>query len=640
MQFYKTIDNNGYIRIEEDCGAAITLYLHNGIARILALLVPKADRLKGIGASLLMAAEMEANAQGARIMEADFSDEISGMGRLFGKAGYEVNANVPICAIETKKLLSSDKVIKLLKRKIHARFEALEELVMMQWDELPAVLERFSIPLSSRDLSRFSRNMSGVVRDGDGTARAVILCSETDRGIHIALLYALKKESNEYVMAALQGMLMAVLSSGGASKYPEITVLCVRENVMKLLKSALPDEPKKIGMAVYAKKEISSGALKEIEIDEALDGDMFDEWRREIAGIPMQANIGWKVAWYRERARKKEARQESGAGVNGEGTASKAKEPASGYKGEEKEFPDELLDPLGIKYKFDKDEDETEGLVSDDAKRITADNLEDFRDVLPTDAFYDLPRPWHGGLAVGTGSDASYLVYELRNIESDAGGSSEIKWSYLSKNGSRLFLEYSNEVKARGVRKSFIETEREEDKRAVLLDAGFVTEERESEKLVVTVAELMKLPYVSRKVPEYVLGLSDIGERQFKRGIGQCLIRDRKGLLEDLAFLPIEWFEQDVSSAVLTDQRVSGMLLAHQIPSKKLMVDLLFSFSGDAQLDILRMIIHSIQAAADKYPGDTPVILRRHNKRVHDITDRFFPGKKGEDVLYGEKKEI
>jgi hypothetical protein len=81
------------------------------------------------------------------------------------------------------------------------------------------------------------------------------------------------------------------------------------------------------------------------------------------------------------------------------------------------------------------------------------------------------------------------------------------------------------------------------------------------------------------------------------------------------------------------------MLLMHQLPSEQLMVDLLFSSGGDAQLDILSMVTHSIQAAVAKYPKKTPVILKRHNAVVKAISDRLFPGKKGETVLYCERKE-
>ena len=90
---------------------------------------------------------------------------------------------------------------------------------------------------------------------------------------------------------------------------------------------------------------------------------------------------------------------------------------------------------------------------------------------------------------------------------------------------------------------------------------------------------------------------------------------------------------------MITDDRVSGFLLVHQLASKRLSVDLLFSSSGDARHDILRMITRSIRTAIDKYPIDTPVVLRRHNNSVHALTDKLFPDKKGEMILFGERKE-
>ncbi len=222
-------------------------------------------------------------------------------------------------------------------------------------------------------------------------------------------------------------------------------------------------------------------------------------------------------------------------------------------------------------------------------------------------------------------------------MEDEKEGRSEIRWLKLEDDGKELFSEYGNELKDLGVVSSFLETDPKQKK--ALTAAGFSTEERESEGIFITVGELAKLRLASKKTPDFVVGLKELGERQFKRGIGNCMINNRKGLLEDMAFLPMEWFEQDVSSAVLTDGRVSGLLLVHQLPSKRLMVDLLFSSSGDSRLDIPRMMSRSIQAAVEKYPKDTPVILKRHNKTVHALTDKLFPDKKGESVLYGERKE-
>ncbi|MBR1856887.1 MAG: hypothetical protein IJ803_07415 [Oribacterium sp.] len=57
MHIFKTVDMDGYLRIEEECGAAVTLIVRESLANIIALFVPKSDRREGIGMALLAAAE-------------------------------------------------------------------------------------------------------------------------------------------------------------------------------------------------------------------------------------------------------------------------------------------------------------------------------------------------------------------------------------------------------------------------------------------------------------------------------------------------------------------------------------------------------------------------------------------------------
>ncbi|MBR1567363.1 MAG: hypothetical protein IJ648_00235 [Lachnospiraceae bacterium] len=545
------------------------------------------------------------------------------MAGLFEKAGFDVEENVPIFAIDTNKLLTDEKILTILKKPIKGvHFASLEELKLNQLEELCEILSTDSIRFSSAELAGFSRNLSGVVFDDAGALQSFILVTESvEKGAHIDFLYSAKKENSSFVLAVLQGMLTEIYASGGAKRYPVITTLCADDNITHFMNSVLPEKPEQLGMTIYAKKELTAKTEGKTKIEAALDEDMEGEWHREIAKVSMQKNIGWKVLWYRDRQRNRVAKKA-------------VREDAVS----ENMFPYELSDPLDMDYGYEKDEDETEGLIHDDARRITIDNLEQFKNILPADAYQDLPRPWHRGLAVGSGDNISYLVYELKDMDEKKDGHSEIRWLELTDDGGRLFSEFRNELQALGVGRSTMETDLE--KKALLSEAGYATEERESEAISVTVDELTALPFVSRKTPDYVKGLRDISQRQFKRGLGSCMIHGRTGLLEDMEYLPMEWFEQDVSSVVLMDGRVSGMLLVHQLPSKRLSVDLLFASSGDVQLDIMRMITHSVRAAVDKYPKDTPVLLRRHNSMVHHLTDRLFADKKGEKILYGERKEV
>ena len=653
MQFYKTVDGDGYIRIEEDSGAAITLYLQDDVAYIIALFVPKSDRRDGIGSGLLSAAEQEAFLHNARLIEADFLDRIEGMQELFEEAGYELSRSGPIVTMDTGKLLEAKTVKTSLKKTVpDVKFVSFGDFSMDQWDTFLDVLHMRSVKLGTRELSSFSQSLSGVVFDEGGDAKAFILCNEKDGGLHIAFLGTAKEEDKNSIMPAVQGMLMELIVSGGVRSFPVITAFCANESIIKLLDKVLPEKAERTGWGIYVKKELSKEVLDDtdIEIEEDLDEDMFDEWRRELIKVPLQANIEWKASWQRDRMDKRNLGKNPESDVSEEHTADEedkesvntTKEDAEQDDEEDdKEFPYELADALTIDYGFDKGESITDGLSGEKMQRITRDNLDEVRDYLPVDAVQDLPRPCHRGLIELSGKKPPYLVYELKHMDDMAERYSRICWLGLSKNTGKLFDEYTAEVKRVGVLRSTIETEVTDKMREALIKAGFTVEERESEDLIVTIGDLGRLPFVSKNVPEYVCCIKDIGERQFKRGVASCLVHNKNGLLEDLALLPMDWFDQELSSAVLIEDKVVGLLFVHQLPSRRLMVDLIFSAGeGDrAETDILMMITRSIQAAVLKYPKATQVILRRHNQRIRAITDRFFPGKKGSTVLYGERKE-
>ena len=302
MEFEKTLDSNGYIRIEEKCGAAITLSHENDTADILSIYIPEDKRREGIGSSLLSAAEQEAQKHDIRTLGASFSNSISGMEKLFEKAGFDVSEGAPIFTFDTDKLLASKKVINALKKKSNkADFVSFNHMKMKQWDGFFKLLSEHSIRLTSKDMVRFSKKTSGVVYDEDGNIRAYIFCTEREGQIHIDYLGTPKIGDSAYVMEALKGMINNLIISGGEERYPEITAVCANHNAKKLMKTVLSEEPEKIGMAMCAKKDISEDSEEYIDIGESTDDDLFYEWDEEIEMVPMQANINWKTIHYRER---------------------------------------------------------------------------------------------------------------------------------------------------------------------------------------------------------------------------------------------------------------------------------------------------------------------------------------------------
>ena len=179
-----------------------------------------------------------------------------------------------------------------------------------------------------------------------------------------------------------------------------------------------------------------------------------------------------------------------------------------------------------------------------------------------------------------------------------------------------------------------------EDEMSALKDAGFNISREESLDLVVPVSVVKASAFAEKKPADYVKNITAINEKQFKRGIANGLFHNRKGLLEDAAFLPMVWFDQKASCCVMADEKVVGFLLLHRNGEDSLFVDLLFSLGAEFTTDILNMIRFSVHALADYYPDTTSVVIRRHNDEIMGLTAKLFPGHTGETVYYGERREL
>ncbi len=145
--------------------------------------------------------------------------------------------------------------------------------------------------------------------------------------------------------------------------------------------------------------------------------------------------------------------------------------------------------------------------------------------------------------------------------------------------------------------------------------------------IIVSAKELSELPFAKRSTPDYIMSLDDVSERQFRRGIGNCILQKRMGLIEDPMNISKDDFEGEVSSCIITDSRISGFLLTHVESEGLLMVDLLFSSGPEAQPDLLKLMIFSIRTFCDNYPEDAGVILRPHNEATEKLISKLFPEK-------------
>ena len=613
MEFIKTVDSDGILRIEDENEAAITVK-HDGVkARVLSIFVPKGDRHEGAGTDLLNVAEQELIGYGVKTLYADFNDSISGLNELFGGAGYRIKKTAPIIAVNMKGLLSSITVQKALNNNLEdVVFKSFSELSVEQFDGILDFLGRCGVHLTNTDMARFSQEMSGVTYNQNEEPQSFVLCTEEDECIVVELLASQAKSDPKFVIGTMQGMLKNIVKNGGTDKYEKLLMVAANPAVTGLMDKVLKkdSENEVFAHVMYAEKNLVRDLDIEYDLEEEIDEDMVEEWRRETKKAPMQSNIYFKMSWMRSEIQENE--KNSGPGAN---------------------------------IKFDKNEDIRDGLTMEDTVRITADNMSDFEDSLDGDVFEDMLRPFYRGLALcpeGEKEPTAIVVWELKNVEGEEDTESELIYfnTTSTEDGAALLQEYTNELEPESVTRSFFEVEEVKEKNGqVLSDAGFEITGGESQDMIVTMGDFLDHPIAQKKPLSHVVKLSELTEKQFKRGVMTCLVHNAKGLMEDLAFLTRDWFDTEVSCAVLDDDRVTGLLLCHKKSSGRVLIDMLYSVGAEYKIDIVSMIRFAVSNAGARYDRSTEVILRRHNKQVREIVNNLFPDKKGSDAVMGERNE-
>ena len=278
---------------------------------------------------------------------------------------------------------------------------------------------------------------------------------------------------------------------------------------------------------------------------------------------------------------------------------------------------------------------------------ITEDNLEEFEDILPEDVAENIGRVAYRGIAVADddGSPGAAVVWEYQNLEDDTKDTvSKISWVSETDpdTGKALFDEYGFEVSEDGAVKSTAEftVSDMEGLKGILTEAGFSFTEKEGGNLIVTVENLSELAIVKKKkVPGYIKPFGTLMLRPYRRGLMNCIFHTKRELLVDLSSLPMDWFDPDLSCYVETDDKITGFLLIHKLPSGRLRVEFVSAFGPDAKTDIIYMMRYAILQSFIEYPGETEVILPRRDVAAKKLTEYFFPGEKGEPSVLCERKE-
>lgn len=280
-----------------------------------------------------------------------------------------------------------------------------------------------------------------------------------------------------------------------------------------------------------------------------------------------------------------------------------------------------------------------------DFRTIFGDNIDEYSDLVDEDVAENMGRMFFHGLAGHDPDDRSLLsllIWELKSVENIRHTSSELRFIYAADPSfiSPLLEKYHEEVMNDKVKKTFFEiTSQEPDTEEALSECGFSIKRVESRDIDVTVDECKGLPVAKKDAPPYIQSIDILDNQEFYQGLMNILFRYENPALEDLAYLPRQWYEQTVSCYCETDGKVTGLLLVHACPSGILIPVLFFSVGADYKMNLIEMLRFSIARAAEIYPGDTVIRIHRRNHDVNVLSEKFFPGRTGRTAVAGERSE-
>lgn len=275
---------------------------------------------------------------------------------------------------------------------------------------------------------------------------------------------------------------------------------------------------------------------------------------------------------------------------------------------------------------------------------ITIDNIDKCINLLDPDIVDNLGREYFHGLFHEDDEEKcdGVIIWEIKNVKHPDDCYAEIAYFNVkdSRKAGIMLTAFSTVSTGYNIKRSVFEfKDLAPDLEQMFSSSGFKLSRRESRDLHLSLRELTELKFAKKKVPPYIVPISELSLLEFKKGISNCIFGGSNGLLEDLTTLPPSWYDRDISCAVRTDDKITGLFLIHRTSGNVFIPQLLFASGVDSQKDLLHMLSFSIKAASNMYSPDTQILIRRHDDKSQALTAYLFPNAKGYTITAGERRE-
>ncbi len=133
--------------------------------------------------------------------------------------------------------------------------------------------------------------------------------------------------------------------------------------------------------------------------------------------------------------------------------------------------------------------------------------------------------------------------------------------------------------------------------------------------------------FKNSKMPRDVGSINEMDEKQFRKGVMNCIFSGRKDIPPDLVNRPIEWFDGYVSSFAVEDEKIKGLFLVRKNEEEELELILLQYIGKDSGKQMISMLRDSFRTAFSLYPDSTVVVIPRNTPESEGLSAKLFPGK-------------
>jgi len=132
--------------------------------------------------------------------------------------------------------------------------------------------------------------------------------------------------------------------------------------------------------------------------------------------------------------------------------------------------------------------------------------------------------------------------------------------------------------------------------------------------------------FSNSKMPRDVGSINELNEKQFRKGVMNCIFSGRKSIPPDLVSTPAEWFDGYVSSYSIEEGKITGLFLVRKNEEDELEI-ILLQYIGKEKKQLLRMLRDAFRSAFSLYPDSTVVVIPRNTPESETLSGKLFPGK-------------